>query len=166
MLLCFPPEPLVSRITTKSSVGRLVNQSVFSRNKQVRSSSLKLETNSKSPSSPLKSNTQDIQNTQFAQSLKSPNCQHSNISLIKMSQYVDPYEVPKSSAPPPSYPGTGQQPVVIVQEGNVNVEVSMVTVKEPSTIYVGEVRNDHSDDSFSFGCCCGCCAALMCCTVM
>lgn len=93
-----------------------------------------------------------------------------------MSQYVDPYDTPKPTMPPPAYPGsnTGGYPVaghpgqnfVVMQETNIDVMV-VRPQQAQQPIYVTQVNQQntqHSDDCLGF--CCGCCAALVFCTVM
>jgi hypothetical protein len=100
-----------------------------------------------------------------SQPLKRPDHSNSISHDAPMSQYVDPYELPKSAAPP-AYPGGGQMKtennIVVVQEQNVDVTV-VSTGGGGNTIY-----HTHSSDDggFSVGCCCGFCWTVLCCTVM
>jgi hypothetical protein len=102
-----------------------------------------------------------------------------------MSQYVDPYDTPKPMAPPPAYPGSSSssnngysQPgpvpnVVVMQETNIDVTVvhhAHQQTKPQPTMHVTQVNQNNYNraggDDCGLGFCCGCCTALLLCSVM
>jgi single-stranded DNA-specific DHH superfamily exonuclease len=98
-----------------------------------------------------------------------------------MSQYVDPYDTPKPMPPPPAYPGSSNnnngysQPpnVVVMQETNIDVTVvhhAQQQTKPQPTTHVTQVNQNNYNraggDDCGLGFCCGCCTALLLCSVM
>ncbi|OCT46897.1 hypothetical protein CLCR_02691 [Cladophialophora carrionii] len=95
-----------------------------------------------------------------------------------MSQYVDPYDTtPKSMAPPPAYPGGGSgntqtgPNVVVMQETNIDVTVLHAETKPQATTHITQVNQNNSNggangDDCGLGFCCGCCTAMLFCSVM
>ena len=80
-----------------------------------------------------------------------------------MSQYVDPYETPKTV--PPAYTGPGPTPnITVIQETNIEVEVNK---SEPQVVVQQVVQRHDTGMDFNVGCCLGCLCSMCCfCTVM
>jgi hypothetical protein len=80
-----------------------------------------------------------------------------------MSQYVDPYETPKTL--PPAYTGSApSQNITVIQETNIEVEVNK---REPQVVVQEIVHRNDSGMDVSVGCCLGCLCSMCCfCTVM